>query len=86
VGERENLKEVVASPLEPGREEILPRFGRLPGEQRPWDAVHREPVFVEVEEWRRRIEHHLPLCGAIAEVSEAVCPGIKERDTRSASL
>ena len=52
VGERENLKEVAASPIEPGREEILPRFGRLPGEPGPWHTVHWESVRVEVEQWR----------------------------------
>ena len=86
VAEREDREEVPAGPLEPGREAVLPRFSQLPGEQGPRHAVHWKPVLVEVEEWRRWIEHHLPPRGAIAGAHEAVRPRMKKRDPSGATF
>jgi hypothetical protein len=43
-------------------------------------------MLVEMQEWRRRIEHHLLPRNAIARTGETVRPGVTERDPGSAAL
>jgi len=43
-------------------------------------------MLVEVEEWRRRIEHYLTPGSAIARTGETVRPGVQKRDPSGATL
>src|SRR5262245_31248364 len=84
--EREDRQQAGARPIELGREAIWPRVRYLPGQQRPRDAVDGQPMLVEVEEWRRRIEHYLTPGSAIARTGETVRPGVQKRDPSGAAL
>jgi hypothetical protein len=86
MGEREDRQQAGACPIEVGREAIWPRVRYLPGQQGPRYAVHGQPMLVEVEERRRRIDHYLLPGSAIARTGEAVRPGVQKRDPSGAAL
>src|SRR5262249_54349474 len=48
--------------------------------------VHGEPMLVEVEEGRGRIEHHLAPGNVVAGTGETVRPGMQKRDSSGTAL
>src|SRR5713101_2491208 len=84
--EREDREKLFAPPVEAGHE--TGRLGRdqLPGNSRPWNAVNRQPMLLEMHERRGRIESDLGSRHAIREPAEAVRPWMEDGDARRASL
>src|SRR5262245_49290973 len=69
-----------------GREAFWRRVRHLPGQQRPRHTVYGQPMLVEVEQWRGRIEYYFAPGSAIARTGETVRPRVQKWDPCGAAL